>query len=83
MPDFVVQGGNSEEERPQQLRFLIGQHTLPAEFDAAHIHTRGALAMSRSYNDNPDKRSSGYDFYIVTGRKIGPQELGKVQRGSQ
>ena len=32
VPDFVVQGGNSEEERPQQLRFLIGQHTLPAEF---------------------------------------------------
>ena len=80
VPDFVVQGGNSEEERPQQLRFLIGQHTLPAEFDPEHIHTRGALAMSRSYNDNPDKRSSGYDFYIVTGRKIGPQELGKVQR---
>ena len=80
VPDFVVQGGNSEEERPQQLRFLIGQHTLPAEFDAQHIHTRGALAMSRSYHDNPDKRSSGYDFYIVTGRPIGPQELGKVQR---
>jgi len=80
VPDFVVQGGNSEEERPQQLRFLIGQHTLPAEFRADHIHVRGALAMSRSYNDNPDKRSSGYDFYIVTGRKIGAEELGRVQR---
>ena len=71
VPDFVVQGGNSEEERPQQLRFLIGQHTLPAEFKDRHIHSRGALAMSRSYSNNPDKRSSGYDFYIVTGRKIG------------
>ncbi len=80
VPDFVVQGGNSEEERPQQLRFLIGQHTLPAEFRADRIHVRGALAMSRSYNDNPDKRSSGYDFYIVTGRKIGAEELGRVQR---
>jgi len=80
VPDFVVQGGNSEEERPQQLRFLIGQHTLPAEFRADHIHVRGALAMSRSYNDNPDKRSSGYDFYIVTGRKIGAEELGRIQR---
>ena len=80
VPDFVVQGGNSEEERPQQLRFLIGQHTLPAEFKDHHIHTRGALAMSRSYNDNPEKRSSGYDFYIVTGRKIGAQELGRIQK---
>jgi peptidyl-prolyl cis-trans isomerase B (cyclophilin B) len=80
VPDFVVQGGNSEEERPQQLRFLIGQHTLPAEFRDDRIHVRGALAMSRSYNDNPDKRSSGYDFYIVTGRKIGAEELGRIQR---
>ena len=59
VPDFVVQGGNSEEERPQQLRFLIGQHTLPAEFQDDKIHVRGALAMSRSYSENPDKRSSG------------------------
>jgi cyclophilin family peptidyl-prolyl cis-trans isomerase len=80
VPDFVVQGGNSEEERPQQLRFLIGQHTLPAEFKSHHIHTRGAVAMSRSYSDNPEKRSSGYDFYIVTGRKIGAQELGRIQK---
>jgi peptidyl-prolyl cis-trans isomerase A (cyclophilin A) len=80
VPDFVVQGGNSEEERPQQLRFLIGQHTLPAEFHPDRIHVRGALAMSRSYNDNPDKRSSGYDFYLVTGRKIGAEELGRIQR---
>ena len=79
VPDFVVQGGNSEEERPQQLRFLIGQHTLPSEFQTHRLHTRGALAMSRSYHDNPDKRSSGYDFYIVTGRKIGGQELARVQ----
>ena len=80
VPDFVVQGGNSEEERPQQLRFLIGQHTLPAEFQDDKVHVRGALAMSRSYSENPDKRSSGYDFYIVTGRKIGAEELGRIQR---
>ena len=36
--------------------------------------------MSRSYSENPDKRSSGYDFYIVTGRTIGPQELGRIQQ---
>ena len=79
VPDFVVQGGNSEEERPQQLRFLIGQHTLPAEFRTTHPRAR-CIAMSRSYSDNPDKRSSGYDFYIVTGRKIGAEELGRIQR---
>lgn len=80
VPDFVVQGGNSEEERPQQLRFLIGRHTLPSELDGHHIHVRGALAMSRSYSDNPDKRSSAYDFYIVTGRKVGERELARLER---
>ena len=45
--DFVVRGGNSEEGAPSNWRFLMGPAHLPAEFDAAHIHTRGALAMSR------------------------------------
>ena len=30
--EFVIQGGNSEEETPQQQRFLIGKHTLKPEF---------------------------------------------------
>ena len=78
VPDFVVQGGNSEDERPQQLRFLIGKHTLMPEVLPHRIHTRGALAMSRSYSNNPDKRSSSYDFYIVTGRQVGARELFQV-----
>ena len=80
VPNFVVQGGNSEEERQQQMRFLIGEHSLPSEFSSRYIHTRGSLAMSRSYSNNPEKRSSSYDFYIVTGRKISNQELSGIER---
>lgn len=83
VPDFVIQGGNSEEEKPQQQRFLIGQHTLIPEFNQNHIHTRGSLAMSRSYSNNPDKLSSSYDFYIVTGRKIGNVELAQIESEKQ
>lgn len=79
VPDFVIQGGNSEEEEPQQKRFFIGKHTLPAEFVQGLYHTRGAVAMSRGYSDNPDKRSSSYDFYIVTGRKISKVELAQIE----
>ena len=75
VPEFIVQGGNSEEPMPQQLRAMLGKHTLPAEFRAHHVHHRGALAMSRSYENNPEKRSASYDFYIVVGRKITPREL--------
>jgi peptidyl-prolyl cis-trans isomerase B (cyclophilin B) len=79
VPDFVVQGGNSEEERQQQQRFLIGEHSLPSEFSSKYIHTRGSLAMSRSYTNNPQKKSSSYDFYIVTGRKILGAEIAGVE----
>jgi len=75
VPDFIIQGGNSEEPLPQQLRALLGRHTLPAEFQDHHVHHRGALAMSRSYENNPEKRSASYDFYVVVGRKISEREL--------
>lgn len=72
---FVVQGGNSEEAEPQEKRFLIGEYTLPAEFRTTHTHVKGALAMSRNYVGNPEKRSSAYDFYIVHGRKLADIEI--------
>lgn len=75
VPEFIVQGGNSEEPLPQQLRAVLGKHTLPSEFRSHHVHHQGALAMSRSYDNNPDKRSAAYDFYIVVGRKVTPREL--------
>ena len=78
LPDFVIQGGNSEEEKPQQMRYLIGTHALPQEMNDKYVHTRGALAMSRSYINNPNKASSSYDFYIVTGRKISNNELASI-----
>jgi len=78
LPDFVIQGGNSEEEKPQEMRYLIGTHSLPQEMRDKYVHTRGALAMSRSYVNNPKKASSSYDFYIVTGRKISNNELASI-----
>lgn len=80
VPDFVIQGGNSEEEKPQQMRYLIGTHALPQEMRDKYVHTRGALAMSRSYINNPKKASSSYDFYIVTGRKVSNNELASIER---
>ena len=36
--------------------------------------------LLRSYSNNPDKKSSAYDFYIVTGRKIGNVELSQIEK---
>jgi len=72
---FVIQGGNSDEEEPQTKRFLIGDYTLPSEIRPNRIHLRGALAMSRSYEKNPEKRSSSYDFYLVHGSIPGSVQI--------
>jgi len=80
VPEFVVQGGNSEDTRAQEMRWLIGKHTLPSEFKDEYRHFRGALAMGRTYKGNPEKRSASYDFYIVVGRKVGSAELQQIER---
>ncbi|MFT4780292.1 MAG: cyclophilin family peptidyl-prolyl cis-trans isomerase [Flavobacteriales bacterium] len=79
---FVIQGGNSEEVEDQEQRFLIGDYTLPSELKPHHLHLPGALAMSRSYDNNPDKRSSAYDFYIVDGAKVSQVGMFQAQEKS-
>ncbi len=76
---FVVQGGNSEKEVPSQKRFIIGDYTLPSEIRPGHFHKRGALALSRSYENNPEKKSAPYDFYFVHGSTAGPMAIKDVQ----
>jgi peptidyl-prolyl cis-trans isomerase A (cyclophilin A) len=79
VPEFVVQGGNSDEDVAQEQRWLIGKHTLPAELRDNRLHYRGALAMGRTYQGNPDKRSASYDFYLVVGRKVSSVELFQLE----
>ena len=79
VPEFVVQGGNSDEDAAQEQRWLIGKHTLPAELRDDRLHYRGALAMGRTYQGNPDKRSASYDFYLVVGRKVSSVELFQLE----
>ena len=43
-------------------------YTIPAEFVPGHYHKRGAVAAAREGdNVNPQKASSGCQFYIVDG----------------
>lgn len=67
--DFIAQAGNRDDEKTQEKRFLIGKYTIPAEINSSYFHKVGAVAMARNYDNNPDKRSSPYDFYIITGKK--------------
>ncbi|SEJ68482.1 peptidyl-prolyl cis-trans isomerase B (cyclophilin B) [Cyclobacterium xiamenense] len=66
IPDFMIQGGDvfSKEDLPQEEWY-----TLPAEFHPDLIHERGSLAAARQGDQmNPERRSSGCQFYVVEGR---------------
>lgn len=80
---FMIQAGD-----PQSKTARPGQHlgagdpgyTLPAEIDyPRHYHKRGALAAARTGDEvNPERRSSGSQFYIVTGEVATPNALEQV-----
>jgi cyclophilin family peptidyl-prolyl cis-trans isomerase len=67
MERFMIQGGGSD-----NLQTIDGRPTIPAEFNPKFIHKKGALAAARTPdNVNPEKKSSGSQFYIVHGREYG------------
>lgn len=63
--DFVIQGGNSDSFKMAKIKGKIGKFTLPAEFLKHRKHQYGAVAMARIWKNNPAKRSSPFEFYIV------------------
>ncbi|PIZ06795.1 MAG: peptidylprolyl isomerase, partial [Flavobacteriales bacterium CG_4_10_14_0_8_um_filter_32_5] len=70
---FMIQGGDPDSKNAAKGKALgngdVG-YTIPAEFNATLIHKKGALAAARMGDDvNPDKASSGCQFYIVQGKK--------------
>lgn len=85
--EFMVQAGdpNSRNAAPgQHLGSGNPGYTLEAEFVyPRHFHKRGALAAARTGDAmNPEKRSSGSQFYIVTGRKFSEEELVRIEQNA-
>ena len=62
---FMIQGGGKPGSNGTES---IGE-TIPAEILPQYCHIKGALAAARmGDNVNPDRKSSGSQFYIVQGR---------------
>ncbi len=78
---FMIQGGDPESKNAQP-GIMLGKgdvgYKIPAEFDSTLYHKKGALAAAR--NNNPEKASSGCQFYIVHGKKFSEEELEVIQQ---
>ena len=77
--DFMIQGGDPHSvgaQKGQRLGTGGPGYTLPAEFVEHLVHKKGALSAARQGDHaNPEKRSSGSQFYIVQGKVLPPEEL--------
>lgn len=70
--DFMIQGGDPESKgAPSGKQLGTGGpgYTIEAEIKEGIFHRRGALAAARQGDEiNPERRSSGSQFYIVWGQ---------------
>lgn len=70
--NFMIQGGDPESKEAsaeKQLGTGGPGYTIPAEINSMFIHKRGALAAARQGDEiNPERASSGSQFYIVWGQ---------------
>jgi cyclophilin family peptidyl-prolyl cis-trans isomerase len=77
--NFMIQCGDPDSKNPQpEKQYGSGGpgYTIPAEINTKFIHKKGALAAARTGDQvNPERKSSGSQFYIVVGKKATDEEL--------
>ena len=77
---FMIQGGDPLSKNAQPGVMLgngdVG-YTVPAEFVDSIFHKKGALCAART--ENPEKASSGCQFYIVQGQAYTPEQLNMME----
>ena len=83
--DFMIQGGDPDSKGApagKQLGTGGPGYTVPAEFVyPKFFHKRGALSAARMSDEiNPERQSSGSQFYIVWGKTYKPSELKHMEK---
>lgn len=78
--DFMIQAGDPDSRNAPAGKHLGAgspDYTIPAEINyPRHFHKRGALSAARTGDQfNPERRSSGSQFYIVTGQVYTPSQM--------
>lgn len=79
IPEFMIQGGDPDSKNAEPGAMLgngdVG-YKIPAEINQENFHQYGALAAAR--DNNPDKASSGCQFYIVVGKQFTGEQLDQL-----
>lgn len=78
--NFMIQGGDPNSKRAEAGQALGNggpEYKVPAEFRPTLFHKKGVLAAARG--DNPEKASSGSQFYITQGKKFTDAGLDSVE----
>lgn len=83
--EFMIQGGDPNSRNAPKGKMLgTGgpDYTIPAEFVYPQLfHKRGALSASRTGDEvNPERESSGSQFYIVWGKTYSYGELKQIEK---
>jgi peptidylprolyl isomerase/peptidyl-prolyl cis-trans isomerase B (cyclophilin B) len=81
---FMIQGGDPEsKDAPAEKMLGNGGpgYDLPAEIVPKYFHKKGALAAARTGDQtNPQRRSSGSQFYIVQGKTYTDMQLDGMEK---
>lgn len=85
--DFMIQGGDPYSKDPAK-KAMAGQggmgYTIPAEIVPGLYHHKGALAAARMPDQiNPNRESSGCQFYIVSGKVFTMAEIESAEKRIQ
>lgn len=85
IPNFMIQSGDPASKHAPKGQLLgeqsIGGDTMRAEIVFPKLfHKRGAVASAREPDDvNPNRNSSGSQFYIVYGRRFDDDAIEQIQ----
>lgn len=78
--NFMIQGGDPD-SRNAAGGAALGEgdvgYQVPAEFRDSLFHKKGVLAAAR--DNNPEKASSGCQFYIVQGKTYTDEQLDAIE----
>jgi cyclophilin family peptidyl-prolyl cis-trans isomerase len=82
--DFMIQGGDPN-SKDATMKEKWGQggpgYTVDAEIKENHFHKKGVIAAARMGDQtNPERASSGSQFYIVQGTRYTKQTLDYVEQ---